>query len=209
MYSLYIFYQTHPVRGGLGGYHIGYVYIFSYSLVHTIYCYFYSRTKAGIYLFGFRWFVRVGGGSTAAAVTLDTVADESRDNLSDGVARSPSRLWSRDWKICCYGDALSAILCLLVFWPCFVPFVFRFSFFSFFPFSSVQQPSATLSTYVFFSTCSFCLSCHLYYPISELFRLFIRIVFVFFVALFSRVAFFFGCALVPGTLALDLSTLVL
>ena len=32
-----------------------------------------------------------GGGSTAAAVTLDTVADESR-KMADGVARSPSRL---------------------------------------------------------------------------------------------------------------------
>ena len=31
-----------------------------------------------------------GGGSTAAAVTLDTVADESR-KMVDGVARSPSR----------------------------------------------------------------------------------------------------------------------
>ena len=28
--------------------------------------------------------------------------------------------------------------------------------------SSVQQPSTTLSKYVFYSTCSFCLLCHLY-----------------------------------------------
>ena len=40
-----------------------------------------------------------GGGSTAAAVTLDTIADESR-KMADGVAMSPSRLSSRDGKIC-------------------------------------------------------------------------------------------------------------
>ena len=46
------------------------------------------------------------GGSTAAAVTLDTVADESRKKMADGVARKvPSRLRSGDGKICCYGDA--------------------------------------------------------------------------------------------------------
>ena len=49
-----------------------------------------------------------GEGSTAAAVTLDAVADESR-NMADGVARSPSRLCSRDGKICCCGDALSTV----------------------------------------------------------------------------------------------------
>ena len=59
-------------------------------------------------------------------MTLDTVADESR-KIADGVARSPSRLCSRDGEICCYGDALSTIL-LLAFVPCFLLFVFRFSF---------------------------------------------------------------------------------
>ena len=62
----------------------------------------------------------------------------------------------------------------LAFVPCFLLFVFRFSFLSFLNFfpssryvyvlrvpSSVQHPSATLSKYVFYSTCSFCL-CHLY-----------------------------------------------
>ena len=72
-----------------------------------------------------------GVGSTAAAVTLDTVADESRKMMADGVARSPSRLCSRDGKICCYGDALSTIYCLLAFVPCFLLFVFRFYFPSF------------------------------------------------------------------------------
>ena len=102
-----------------------------------------------------------GVGSTAAAVTLDTVADESR-KMADGVARSPSRLCSRDGKICCYGDALSTIF-LLYFLLClasyFSFFVFLFILFLFFPASryvyllrvtsSVQQPSATLSWYVF------------------------------------------------------------
>ena len=59
---------------------------------------------------------------------------------------------------------------LLAFVPCFLVFVFRFSVAYFFPASryvyllrvpsSVQQ-CATLSKYVFYSTCSFCL-CHLY-----------------------------------------------
>ena len=43
---------------------------------------------------------------------------------------SPSRLCSRDEKICCYGDALSTIF-LLAFVPCFLLFVFRFYFLCF------------------------------------------------------------------------------
>ena len=58
-----------------------------------------------------------GGGSKAAAVTLDTVADESR-KMADCVARSPSRLCSRDGKICCYGERLEyhflACVCALL-----------------------------------------------------------------------------------------------
>ena len=73
-------------------------------------------------------FVRGGGGSTAAAVTLDTVADESR-KMADGVSRSPSRLCSRDGNICCYGDALSTISLLACF--CALLPTFRFSFLSF------------------------------------------------------------------------------
>ena len=34
-----------------------------------------------------------GGGSTEAAVTLDTVADESRKNVADGVAKVPVSGW--------------------------------------------------------------------------------------------------------------------
>ena len=95
-------------------------------------------------------------------MTLDTVADESRKNMADGVARSPSRLCSRDGKVCCYGDALSTLLLLACFCALLPTsrFSFFFSFFSyFFPASryvytlrvpsSVQQPSATLSKYVF------------------------------------------------------------
>ena len=72
-----------------------------------------------------------GGGSTAVAETLDTVADESREKMADGVARSPSLLGSRDVKICWYEDALSKIS-LLSFVPCFLLFVFVFRFFRFF-----------------------------------------------------------------------------
>ena len=113
---------------------------------------------------------------TAAAVTLHTVTDESRKKIADCVARSPSRLCSRDGKICCYGDALSTIfllafLCLACYFSFFV-FLFFLSLY-FFPASryvyllrvpsSVQQPSATFSKYVFYTcTCSFCLLCHLY-----------------------------------------------
>ena len=72
--------------------------------------------------------------------------------------------------------------------------------------SSVQRPSATLSKYVFYSTCSFCLLCHLY-PTPSRNSFVFGSFSIFFVALISRVAFFFCCALVPGTLALDLPTL--
>ena len=64
-------------------------------------------------------------------MTLDTVADESRKKIADGVARSPSRRCSRDGKICCCRDALSTIF-MLAFMSCFLLFVFRFSFFLYF-----------------------------------------------------------------------------
>ena len=135
-------------------------------------------------------------------MTLVTVADESRKKTADGVARSPSRLCSRDGNISCYGDALSTIF-LLAFVPCFLLFVFRFSFIFLFFFpasrfvyllrvpSSVQQPSATLSKYVFCSTCFFCsLVCTLSH-LGILFFFFIRLLFfVVRVAVISRVTFF-------------------
>ena len=119
----------------------------------------------------FVWFSLIcsrGGGLTAAAVTLDTVADESR-KMADGVARSPPRLCTRDGKICCYGDAMSTIFLLACFCALLPTFRFSFFFSYFFPAyryvyllrvpSSVQQPSATLSKYVF-------------YPIPEFFSFF-------------------------------------
>ena len=94
-------------------------------------------------LFDYGWFVRGGVGTTAAAVTLDTVADESRKKMADGVARSPSWLCSRDGNICCYGDALSTSLSL-VFVPCFLLYFFVFfsSFSHFFPCIPVCLPSS-------------------------------------------------------------------
>ena len=99
-------------------------------------------------------------------------------------------LCSRDGKICCYGDALSTIF-LLAFVTCFLLFAFCFSFLVLIFFrasryvyllrvpSSVQQPSATVSRYVFCSTCFFCL-CHLYpTPSRNSFVFFIRLVFLF------------------------------
>ena len=103
-----------------------------------------------------------GGGSTAAAVTLDTVAVESR-KMADGVARSPSRFCSRDGKICCYGDVWRRLgydlfACLLLCLASYFSFFVFFSFLFFFPASryvyllrvpsSVQQLSATLRKYV-------------------------------------------------------------
>ena len=138
--------------------------------------------------FCLRRFVREGGGSTAAAVTLNPVAVESRKKMADGVARSPSRLCSRDGKICCYGYAVSTIF-LLAFVPCFLLFIFFFFLFFFFSCIPVclsssrpfvcAQPSTTLSKYVFHSTCSFCL-CHLPYPISDFFCFFLFVKYLFF-----------------------------
>ena len=95
--------------------------------------------------------------STVAAVIPDTVADESKKKMADGVARSPSRLCSRDGKIfvAICGDALVMIL-LPASVPFFLLLVFLFFLFLFFfPASryeflrrvpwSVQQPSATLT----------------------------------------------------------------
>ena len=155
-------------------------------------------------------------------MTLDTVADESRKKMADGLARSPSRLCSRDGKICCYGYALNTIF-LLAFVPCFLLSVFRFSFPCFHIFSpasryvyllrvpsAVQQPPSNLSKYVLYSTCSFCL-CNLSpTPSRDSFVFLFVYVFVFCRAYFSG-GVFFCCALVPGTLlfALGLPTLII
>ena len=67
--------------------------------------------------------------------------------------------------------------------PCFLLFFFLFFLFSPAPRyvylrvpSFAQQPSATLSKYVFYSTCFFCL-CHLYPTSSRNSSVFIRLVF--------------------------------
>ena len=142
-------------------------------------------------------------------MTLDTVADESRKKMADGVARSPSRLCSRDGKICCYGDALSTIFllasCLASYFSFSVILVFLFLFFSCIPVclsSSCPFVCAAAICYsqqvrtVFYSTCSFCLLlCHLYpIPSRNYFVFFIRLILFFFVALISRVAFFLFCS---------------
>ena len=109
---------------------------------------------------------------------------------SDTLIPLPTRA-GRRWKIVWLGPRLGFVAetarfvametpwvrfsCLRVFVLCFLVLVFRFSFLSFLIFfpasryvyllrvpSPVQQPSATLSTCVFYRTCSFCLLCHLY-----------------------------------------------
>ena len=143
-----------------------------------------------------------GGSSTAAAVTLDTVADESR-KMSDGVARFPSRLCSGDSKICCYGDALSTIFLLACF--CALLPTFRFSFFFpffslFFPldpgmcilFVSLRLCSSHLllsaSTYFIVRVLSACVICTL--PHLGIILFFCSSSIFLFVALIPRVAFF-------------------
>ena len=56
--------------------------------------------------------------------------------MADGVGRSPSRLCSRDGKICCDGDALSIIFLLL----CLAPYLSFFVFFSSFLFFFSLHP---------------------------------------------------------------------
>ena len=129
------------------------------------------------------------GGSTAAAVTLDTVADESRKKMAGAVARSPSRLCSRDGKTYCYGDALSTIFLLACF--CVLLPTFRFSFcFSFFSYFFYLHPGM-LIFFVSLRLCSshlllsqvrifyhafFLLASFVHHPISEFFCFFIRLV---------------------------------
>ena len=98
-----------------------------------------------------------GGGSTAAAVTLGTVADESRKKMADGGARSPSRLCSRDGKICCYGDALRTNF-LPAFVACFLLFVLRFAFFFYFLIFFVCIPVCLSSSCPFVCAAATCYS---------------------------------------------------
>ena len=144
--------------------------------------------------------------------------------MADGVARSPPRLCSRDEKISCYGDAMSTIFLLDCFFLClasyFSFFVFLFLLFLFFflhpgmftLFVSLRLCSSHLrlsaSTYYFYNTCSFCL-CHLHPTPSRNSMVFFYSSSIFFRSSYFSGDVFFHCALVPGTLALDLPTLIL
>ena len=90
-----------------------------------------------------------GRGPTAAAVTLDTVADETRKKMADGVARSRARLCSRDVNLCHYGcleyDFVAFVPCSLRF--LFPPSLSRYVYLVRVP-SPVKQSFATLSKYV-------------------------------------------------------------
>ena len=89
---------------------------------------------------------------TTAAVTLDTVADEGKNNLAEGVTRSPARLCSRGGKLCYYVRLEYDFLVFFV--PCFSQFIFSPSWYFCLlrvP-SSVQQSAVTLSINDFCST---------------------------------------------------------
>ena len=113
-----------------------------------------------------------GGGSIAAAVTFDIVADESRNNMADGVTRSPARLCSRVGKICCYErleyDFL--LLCLASYFSYFLlPYPGMFYLLRV-PSSVQQQSSATVlsaSTYLIVRalSCVICILPHLGIPL--------------------------------------------
>ena len=125
-----------------------------------------------------------GGGSTAAAVTLDTVADEIRKTMGDGMAKSPSRLCSRDGTTCSYKDALGTIVllaCVCALLPN-VRFSFFFSFFSYYHgmfifFVSLCLCSSHLllsaSTYFMVRVLSACVICTL--PLIGILFFFIRL----------------------------------
>ena len=139
-------------------------------------------------------------------MTLDTVADESRKKMADGVAtsskkmadgvtRSPARLCTRDGKICYSMDALSTIfllfLCLASYFFYFLlPYTrYRGMFISF----VLRLRSSHLLLLILYvlsalhSTCSFC---HLY-PASSRNSLFVYLIpSIFLVVLISRVAVF-------------------
>ena len=112
----------------------------------------------------FVWFSLIcsrGGGPTAAAVTLDTVADESKNKMADGVTRSPARLCGRVGKICYYErleyDIL--LLCLAYYFSYFLlPYPGMFYLVRV-PLSVQQQSSATVlsaSTYFIVRVLSSC-----------------------------------------------------
>ena len=140
-------------------------------------------------------------GSTAVVARRDTVVDESREKMAGSVTRSQVLLCSRDGKLCYYRRLEFYIF---TFVPCFFIFLFLLSWSRCVSLLRVplpvQQSSATVQQVVrfsfFVSFVSSLLSEFLYF------------------CLFSDLSQFFhrwGCcsAFVPGTLAIDLATLIL
>ena len=126
-----------------------------------------GRTYQGIFCLIFVDLFAGGGGSTAAAVTLDTVADEGRKKMADVVTWSPSRLCSRDGKICGYGDALSTSFLLLCLASCFSFTFHSFLILSCIPVRLYSRCSSVCGAAICYSQhvrilypCSICL-CHL------------------------------------------------
>ena len=78
-----------------------------------------------VYIVWFSLICSRGGGSAAAVVTLDTVADESRKKMADSVTRFPAGLCSRDEKLRYYRRLdirFSCFFCALL--PTFLVFSF-------------------------------------------------------------------------------------
>ena len=122
---------------------------------------------------------------------LDTAVDESRKEMADRVARFAARLCSRDGKLCFYIVAVSTNL---LFWPCFLLFVF-------FP---VLIPVGFSCSCCFVRAAVICSSlartfCSLFDTLASFVLSHFRIFFIFF--FFSN--YFLGwracCALVPGS----------
>ena len=134
--------------------------------------------------------------------------------MADCVARSSSWFCSRDGKICCYGDALSTILllaCFCALLPTF-RFSFLFSFHTFFPgipvcLSSSHHLLLSACTYFIVRVNSASVICTL--PHLGILLLFLFVQYFFFRSSCFSGSVFFCCALVPGTLALDLRTMIL
>ena len=122
--------------------------------------------------------------------------------MTEGVIRSPARLCSRDGNICFYGRLEHDFLAFLCF-ALILSFLIQVCLSS--SCSFVQQSSATLSKYVFYST---------YFLVSFDSCLILEFLCFYSFSIF-RSSYFSGgvfcCALVPGpgTLALGLPTLIL
>ena len=139
--------------------------------------------------------------------------------MADGVARSPSQFCSRDedllqWRRLEYDFVASLLLCLASYIPFFVFLFFLFIFFSCIPVclsscsfvcaaSICYSQQIRILWYVFFLL----LVSFVPYPVSE-FLFFNSILVFFFRASCLSGAVFCCCTFVPGTLSLDLPTLL-